>query len=306
MPGRILRGEKREHVVSQVTDILKGWHTSHFEYEGAVRAGLRAALVLEGNRWPLADHEAEQIVAESLRIIGAKRPDWEEGQRRYVDRGSFCARCGGAMPDELVSGGRNRRFCSVSCAEAEMMERDTGILSRQSNARYEAQRIIAREKIESKVCSLCGKRFRAMNPYQQGTQIYCSQACYHASKVTNPEIECLACGKNFRSRKNYKGKLQQFCSPACADGFGRTTSYTVVCECCGLAFVSKRPDARYCSRRCLRFVADWRGGTRVPRRLGDLVFDYLFIAPVATARADRPAPVFLTVGLFDSLFRDAA
>jgi hypothetical protein len=37
-----------------------------------------------------------------------------------------------------------------------------------------------------------------------------------------------------------------------------------------------------------------------------LVFDVLFTAPTALALADRVQPMFLTAGLFDGLFREAA
>ena len=43
-------------------------------------------------------------------------------------------------------GGRNQRFCSAMCAEAELLERDTGILAKQDIARYAAQRFVFREK----------------------------------------------------------------------------------------------------------------------------------------------------------------
>lgn len=311
---RPLRGEKRKRVVDEVVKILRHWSSSPFEREGSTLAGLRSGLVLDGNRWAVADFEAAEIVAEGLRIIRAKRPSWEEGQARYVDRGDFCVRCGKPMPDDLVTGGRNQRFCSSICAEAELEQRDTVILARQSSARAQAERMVAREKIEAKACSQCGETFRALNPYRQGGQVYCSQACYHSARVKNPELECLACGKHFRSKMTGRGKLQQFCSAACSDGYGRTTAYSHTCQCCGKLFISTRPDSKFCSRRCLRFVSDWRNEIRIPSKFSDLLFDYLFTAPAALARAEgvtqakgvpaeleRPEHMFLTVGIFDRL-----
>lgn len=325
--GERLRGVRRAQALELATDLLGQWRSSHFEFEGPVRAGLRVGLVLDGMRWARADFEAASIVEEGLRTIGAKRPDTEEAQPRYVDRGDFCFHCGKPMPDELVSGGRNHRFCSKECAVAEKSRRDTDILYRQNLASREASRIIQREKRAPQKCFVCGGEFKTLHVYGNEKQKYCSRACYATTQVKYSEIDCLACGKPFKPTNNGRGGTIQFCSVACSNSYGRTTRYDHVCVGCGSSFTSKRRESKYCSARCTAVVLYFQSGEHKPRRFNFEIFDYLFTGPIAVARFEAQqepqgagevvtlsfgqspsrgkhepsTAMFLTTGLFDQM-----
>ncbi|SCM70013.1 hypothetical protein KL86PLE_130530 [uncultured Pleomorphomonas sp.] len=311
---RPLRGEKRRHVLDEVIKILRHWSSSPFEREGSTLAGLRSGLVLKGNRWAIADFEAAEIVAEGLRIIGARRPEWIEGQPEWSDQLDFCAWCGKPMPDELVEHGRRQRFCSPVCAKSAIQKRNAGILAHEDIIKNDARRVITREKLPPTTCVWCGTLFRPLNPDKHGTQQFCSHRCRGAAMVTTDPVTCLNCGTVFQPKNSGDGRFSKFCSTACSNAYGKSTRYEKTCECCGQPFVAKRPDTVYCGRRCSRFIADWRNEIRIPSKLSDLLFDYLFTAPAALARAkgvtlvlgapadvERPERMFLTVGIFDRL-----
>jgi hypothetical protein len=282
---RTLRGVRRRHVVEKVTEILKEWRSSPFQHEAAARAGVRAGLCLEGCRWAKADLEAELIVAEGLRLIGAERPTWEDGQRRYVDRGDFCARCGRPMPDELVSGRRAQRFCSAECAAAELVDRQRKDSAMGGKVTRAAQSLVRREALPQSLCARCGQPFRPLNPGHHGKQRFCSSECFAASRVIHPEIRCLACGKSFRTRVKGGGRTQKFCSEACKNGYGRTVEYSRICEACGASFVTKAPNGRFCSPSCKTFESKHTRGVYAHNALSLRLFDYLFTAPIALAPA---------------------
>jgi len=284
-PGRLLRGQRRQRVVDQAVEILKGWRTSPFQHEAAVRVGLRSALCLEGARWARADSEAELIVAEGLCLIGAERPSWEDGQPRYIDRGDFCVRCGKPMPDDLAAGVRNQRFCSAECAAAELDDRHRHDGSVSNRVVRAAQSLIRRELIPQSTCERCGKLFRPMKPELHGLQRFCSKGCSAAARALHPEIECLACGATFRTRRKSSGQMQKFCSPRCVEAYGRTMDYRRICEACGSPFVTKAPNGRFCSASCKTFESKHTRGVYVRKSLSVRLFDYLFTAPIALAAA---------------------
>jgi len=281
--------------------VLRGWTQSPFEREGSVRAGLRAALCLEGARWDQADNEAERVIDECFRRMGVERPSWMDGQRNHVDRGDFCLRCGRPMADDAVTGGRLPLFCSDICATAALAARENDELILRNEVRKEAKRLVARESKPAKVCAQCGKLFHPAIPWGEGyrKQLYCSHNCANIAKEDKTTIACTTCGKTFSTKRSANSL---YCSRVCK----HAATFSKSCIVCGSSFDAKTRDALYCSRRCSVFIRDWRSGTRVPHRLGDLVFDYAFTAPITMARAARPAPMFLTAGLFDNLFREAA
>lgn len=52
-PGKvqpIYRGEKREHMVSKIMDIMRDWRSSPFEHEGSYHHGLRSGALPAGPR----------------------------------------------------------------------------------------------------------------------------------------------------------------------------------------------------------------------------------------------------------------
>lgn len=330
-PKRLVRGKKREFVVGETVKLLENWRSSPFEFEGSARAGLRAAFCLEGASWARADSEAESLVAESLGTMRAERPSWEDGQRRYVDRGDFCVRCGKPMPDEMVSSGRKSRFCSDVCAKAAISDRESSALEMGINARFEARKIIARAVAPKKVCRFCGQQFVPIVTGKRAIegQEYCSRQCGASARDKRREQNCIVCGTSFLVKESHD---QRFCSKSCVKTFVLSREFKHVCACCGSDFSSTSPTSSFCSRRCTVFMSRWRTGDRIPKRISDVLFDYLFIAPVALERAAKAAEdqeaaarvgaqrepafashrgknrgaMFLTAGLFDCLFKEAA
>ncbi len=317
-----VRGQRRKEVVSDIIDLLRGWHYSPFEYEGAARAGLRSGLVLAGSRWPVADFEAEQIVAEGLAVLGAKRPSWEEGQPRSLDRGDVCVHCGKPMPEDQVSSGRNVRFCSPECARAAIEARNTDELMKSQNFKQAAEHVIRREKLKSKPCKYCGTMFRAFNTKGHEKQEFCSRKCAITSRNPLPDVACRACGTVFHPYN----KRSVFCSRACSDTYDRGYRYTVVCSSCGEMFAAKSATAQFCSTACSGAASNWRTG-KMPPKVNRRLFDLVWTAPIAIERHEAQqeqqgagdvvtlsfsqspsraehepsTAMFLTTGLFDQM-----
>ncbi|RWA76672.1 MAG: hypothetical protein EOQ28_03020 [Mesorhizobium sp.] len=116
---RSMNRERRRHLVSTVGAILKTGDPTLFAYEASCRYGIRTRLCLAGWGWEDADAEAADIVATALRIVGAKRPIWAEGQPEWVQNGAGaliertrCIQCLGPLPEH------HRKFCSQLCAKA--------------------------------------------------------------------------------------------------------------------------------------------------------------------------------------------
>lgn len=93
-----------------------GLTTSIFGLEGALRAGLRADLCLQGWGWNTADLMAADLMGEVFRSVHAERPSWNEGQREWtIEAGTLiertrCVRCHKPLPDG------HHKFCSHICA----------------------------------------------------------------------------------------------------------------------------------------------------------------------------------------------
>ncbi len=71
--------------------------------------------------------------------------------------------------------------------------------------------------------------------------------------ASNGESRCKYCGKQFQ--KTGGGKKRLFCSNRCRNSWSnekkRRTPYTLVCQHCGLAFISfGNPHKRFCGRQC--------------------------------------------------------
>lgn len=184
------------------------------------------------------------------------------------------------MPEELISGGRNNRFCSAACAKAAIADRDGEIIATDDAIRREAQKLVRREKGPRFICEHCGKSFVPMNPGSD-THQYCSNECRSAARRTAPVCQCLNCGKTFRARMQ-REKLPKFCSPECANAYGRTIRHENVCIMCGKHFTSKFPS-KYCSPSCANFANDIRVGTYRKARPTPRVVDYVFKAPLEIA-----------------------
>ncbi len=118
-PLRRINRDRRRHLVDTIAAILRSGDPTPFAFEASCRHGLRAALCLHGWRWQEADAMAAEIVTLALRIIGARRPTWAEGQPEFVQNGAGtliertrCIRC----HDRLPQG--HHKFCGQLCATA--------------------------------------------------------------------------------------------------------------------------------------------------------------------------------------------
>lgn len=119
---RKLPKDRRDYLAGLVAAIirkgLEKGEASKFWFEAKARHGIRARLCLQGWPWGEADEAAEDVVDLALRLVGAKRPSWQEGQPEYTQYGvSFiertrCVRCGGKLPQG------HRKFCSQRCFTA--------------------------------------------------------------------------------------------------------------------------------------------------------------------------------------------
>lgn len=319
-PARVLKGDRRKHVVHQVIDILGDWRSSKFEHEGAVRSGLRSAFCLEGHKWSIADIEADALVQEGLRRIGAKRPDWVEGQRDFADGFLHCAWCGTDLPDEEVNGGRKGRFCSTVCAHAAYENRVTEERFHLSSTGRAAYRIIRREKLPAQECKQCGATFRPFN-WQKRGQIFCSTACSQAWHTRLPDRECKTCGTIFHpsiasatfcswacyTNQPYQVRSCPSCSGAVPKG-SRSSPY-----CCNECFNRERRGQRAVARaaRARENICGWCNETFISKA-GTSKFCSANCRALANYHAKKkksaqviPLPIF-TLEIFDGWFTRAA
>lgn len=234
------KGQSRTALVERVTDQLAGWTTTPFQFEGAVRAGLRSGLCLADHGWQASDDEAAGLVTEALRGMGAERPTWEQGQRGYAEPHDFCEWCGGAMDDEERT--RGQRFCCAEHAKAglaHMARKDRRNFGR---ALESARRMVKRSDAEPRICAQCGTSFQPGRPHQ----VYCSQSC--SAKATNAAV---------------------------ASSLGQLT-----CDCCCETFSPKNAAQRFCSERCAKRVENARTRIRNGNaRLSAICFDIVFTFP---------------------------
>lgn len=323
-PKRIINGEKRKHVVDQVVQMLRAWRSTPFENEAAARHGLRSGFCIDGHPWRMSDHEAEAIVAEAFRRIGAKRPSFEEGQRQYTIPPENCSWCGVAIPEELNVGDHSTRFCCAEHAKLSLMYRDFRVRDHQDRAYADARAIIRRTGNPALSCGHCGRIFRPQFAHSK----FCSDGCYHASRVKHEPKDCENCGKTFKPIKisnrfcstvchgiakrslpmkqclscgetfRPKNHDQKYCSQPCMYKGLSEHREKRICECCGTTFEANRNRALYCSVSCQKRMTRMREG-RFPKEINAPAFDFLFTKPV------NAAPRRLTPTAFDRLFEAA-
>lgn len=330
----IFKGERRESAVQGVLTSLRDWRFSQFEHEGSTRAGVRQALCLDGHGWDRSDAEAISLVKEGLHRLGAKRPDWEEGQWHYSVPRENCARCGGDI--DIEDQARGFRYCSAMCAKAYRQH-----LSDQVPWDHELRRQgywqIVVSNAPVKTCPTCARKFKSANPNavycspeclgilqrrledrpckwcktpfrpKGNSKIYCSMACRDASRVSMwkqkaPTICCPSCNSIFRPAS----PRTIFCSPACfmiGKNARRRMPQRVreaSCETCCRPFMRERSDKRYCSTACNWLASRLRRGD-VPKHMSPLVFDFTWTRHMRSVPR-RP----LSPAVFDRLFRHAA
>lgn len=247
-PQRIYRGEGRKVMVGKVMDVLRDWRLSPFEREGTTRAGIRAALVLEGHGWQKADAEAAGLVAEGLRLLGAVRPSYGEGQKVYTLGRDMCAHCLGPLDDEDMAA--RRRFCCDECrtmVKARDADLFTYLESFAMNAGYYAA---FKEGLPDSDCEWCGQRYKMQHLKQR----FCSKSCAQHERAGDRLVKvkpCLHCRNPFRGAQ----VEQKFCSAACHVGYVKehgplTRLPERHCDVCKSIFRPKTAQARWCSPAC--------------------------------------------------------
>jgi hypothetical protein len=305
---RILAGVERKAVENHVKQILDSWESSKFQFEGPCRHGLRSTFCLQGHTWSTSDAEAEALVAEGLKRIGAVRPSWREGQPEYTQDGVVpverlrCAHCGNPIPEDRGSRNGPTKYCSELCGQAAYARKARIFGETVTRAEYLARQAAkSRATAErEKDCQHCGKSFRP--GYAIKRQRFCSPECGKAARKELPTghlCTCVACGKNFRSRI----ADQKYCSRECYDGIDRGGAHhpTRQCPACHTIFQVHVPAAKTicCSRTCAwvlgRTGAAPDGPITVPDpiasllavgetpRLSPAIFDHFISIPAALA-----------------------
>lgn len=282
---RIFTGQKRKSMVSRTLDVLRDWRQSPFEHEGPARAGIRQALCLDGYDWPLADNEALALVEEGLRLIGAKRPTWIQGQPEYTIAKERCAQCNGPLDEQSIA--NHERFCSSECRRVMRTWRNANFhyqMAAQARLAYDLAR---KAGIPQRDCAYCGVRFKPrvatartcspehaakLRAIETGRAIpdrtcrnpacgkvfhpqfrrvqYCSTACHRdhqAAMIGERQCANPACGKPFQARFAF----EKFCGGKCRREAekGRRLA-PVACAHCGEPFEPREAKNRFCGRSC--------------------------------------------------------
>lgn len=305
MAKPVLSGRRRASLIDAVSSVLSEWKFSPFEFEGPCRAGLRSAFCEGGSSWLAADIEAASIVDECLRRLGAVRPSWAQGQPEHTESRFTCLRCGSDISEEDQAKGF--RYCSDECCKAEMRRSGEAGMKRSFWAHHRAWLELKHREGPAWTCEVCRKNFRRYSVHGANSNYkYCSQECKNIGTRKYGKIKFECCGKEFIKRQKNNLCCSLSCSTKMKNLRFREKNEVRICLICGDSAVITSRRQQFCSKRCGEFVGDWRRGTRVPKKIGDLLFDFMFTTPIALSRASRNPSMFLTAGLFDSLFREAA
>ncbi|WP_404404874.1 hypothetical protein [Pelagibacterium halotolerans] len=334
---RIVKDSRREkQLIGAAAEQLRNWDSTPFEFEASCRHGLRQSFCEDGHAWQRSDDEAAHIVHEALLSIGAKRPDWAEGQWEYAISPDYCVGCGGPMPDEEMAKGH--RFCSPDCARGAYERRSYGEIRKQSEIARNAYHIIRTDRAPTATCQHCQKPFKRAGitekqKTESGKGKFCSVACHNASMRIFADRECTVCGKTFRPKtetqhlcskacvtkhqvkplnatckccgkpfKSYRvnsAKPEKYCSVDCARSDQWNRQIPKSCAWCGDGYFAKSPKSTYCTPRCRQLAINYRNG-QIPERISRPVFDHFFTLPT---NAMRPAQ--LTPSSLDKLLEAA-
>lgn len=87
-------------------------------------------------------------------------------------------------------------------------------------------------------------------------------------------LECAQCGSSFIAIYKGRGRYPRFCSGACkrerhkaqCASYRKPVRHRRSCMRCGEAFSSKRPEARFCSRKCQRVGKSRSGVSKIEQR----------------------------------------
>lgn len=128
----------------------------------------------------MADRVADEIVRTTLMVVGAKRPNWYEGQPEYTQPGALpierehCVRCRGPLPEG------HQKFCSRHCNEAYHGAKRAERFDEEERAKHKAQRAAWSEKQPPRSCEFCGNQYQPKKKDQR----LCSQDCNSQRLVT--------------------------------------------------------------------------------------------------------------------------
>lgn len=262
MAARRRKASKDGPIVAAAVQILDAGRSSKFEYEGAVRHGLRSGFCLDGLPWSKADARASAIVTEALRRIGAERPSWLQGQPEWTQDGYrpitylLCQRCGKPLPPDAREG---TKFCSNPCRDAAHSSfrwKLTRLEGRAGMRAIMAARTQGRKKtIGVYVCEGCGTEFK--RKWKPEGYRFCSRGCSAKRKYALDSRPCGRCGQEFYpTRAN-----NRFCSEDCRKTAAKAASAAYhaqhhpppperPCAVCGRPFCPAKGHALYCSAAC--------------------------------------------------------
>jgi hypothetical protein len=205
---RQLGEQRRKLVIATVARIIRddfqaGLIPTKLNYEGALRAGLRSGLCLEGWNWREADHEARELLAEAFTALGAVRPTWFEGQPGYTEirfERDRCARCRKPIPPERIL--HRAKYCDPFCTRAAQkafaLER-AGEEGKALHAAEEAARWCrAKNAMPPKPCAYCGDMFHPTPATKTRPETkFCTPRCRNKARKGTPQ-----------ARTGYRGGAQ--------------------------------------------------------------------------------------------------
>lgn len=243
----VLGGDKRQQALVDTRRILENWRSSPFEFEGPAVAGVRSGLCLDGTPWAVSDIVAHDLVAETLRDMGARRPTWEEGQPGAVDELVRCLWCSRELPPENTLGHRKMRYCDEVCAKSAFEHKAFERRSGADRAYAQARAIVQRSKRPPRECAECGKEFRPSSEYRD--QKSCSESCAAKQRM-----------KRIRAEMRIH-----------------------TCSYCGDKFHAANGQGKFCTRRCEQLMRRKAKGM-VPKKLTYYLFDHYFTVPNNASR----------------------
>lgn len=136
------------------------------------------------------------------------------------------------------------KICPVCGKEFKPSRHEGVYCSRQCSA--DTRRGVYSVPRQSRICAHCGKEYGSdRKPSRTDNQLYCSHACFLASKIETRS--CPACGKEFVTSI---AKPTTYCSHRCSS-IGKVKQVDLTCPVCGKDF--KRPPCRgqkFCSKAC--------------------------------------------------------
>lgn len=175
---KTLNRDRQKAVREKIIIIMNQAEPTPFAAEGSCRAGIRAALCLQGWPWPAADKTATDLVEGALRSIGAVRPTWKQGQPEWTQDGVMavqyerCRNCADPLPEGYF------KFCCRPCADAHRGRTDGRWMNEQYVALQAAALAARIERRPTRFCERCGSGFKP----KHARQTFCSVFCVQASK----------------------------------------------------------------------------------------------------------------------------